>query len=90
MGKQLKREKAILRVFDHARVVRFYEVLASKSQVCFVLELVQGGELSDLLVKERGFARDEDKARRYFKQLLVGVQACHRKRICHRDRKVSW
>ncbi|KAL9180634.1 hypothetical protein ACHAXT_011087 [Thalassiosira profunda] len=85
MGKQLKREIAILRLIEHPRVVRFYEVLASKTKIYLVLELVEGGELFDLLVKEKGFG--EDKARFFFRQLVEGVECCHEKGICHRDLK---
>jgi hypothetical protein len=35
--------------------VEFIEVLASKTKIYLVLELVTGGELFGLLVKERGF-----------------------------------
>ena len=55
MGKQLKREISIMRMIAHPRIVQFYEVLASKSKIYLVLELVTGGELFELLVKERGF-----------------------------------
>ena len=87
MSKQLKREIAIMRIIKHPRVVRFYEVLASKKKIYLVLELVTGGELFELLVKERGFG--EDKARFFFRQLVEGVKCCHEQGICHRDLKVS-
>lgn len=85
-AKQLKREIAIMRIIKHPRVVQFYEVLASKTKIYLVLELVTGGELFDLLVKERGFG--EAKARVFFKQLVEGVTCCHAQGICHRDLKV--
>ncbi|KAL7525517.1 hypothetical protein ACHAXR_001043 [Thalassiosira sp. AJA248-18] len=85
MGKQLKREIAIMRIIKHPRVVQFHEVLASKTKIYLVLELVTGGELFDLLVKERGFG--EEKARFFFRQLVEGVRCCHEKGICHRDLK---
>ena len=44
MSKQLKREIAIMRLIKHPRVVQFYEVLASKTKIYLVLELVRGGE----------------------------------------------
>ena len=43
MGKQLKREIAIMRMIKDPRIVQFYEVLASKSKIYLVLELVTGG-----------------------------------------------
>lgn len=65
--------------------VQFYEVLASKTKIYLVLELVTGGELFGLLVKERGFG--EEKARFFFQQLVEGVKCCHENGICHRDLK---
>ena len=61
------------------------EVLASKTKIYIVLELVTGGELFDEIVRETKFT--EDKARFYFRQLVEGVQFCHRKGVCHRDLK---
>jgi len=65
--------------------VEFIEVLASKTKIYLVLELVTGGELFGLLVKERGFG--EEKARFFFRQLVEGVNCCHEQGICHRDLK---
>ena len=65
--------------------VEFIEVLASKTKIYLVLELVTGGELFGLLVKERGFG--EEKARFFFRQLVEGVKCCHEQGICHRDLK---
>ena len=76
-----------MRIIKHPRVVQFYECLASKTKIYLVLELVTGGELFDLLVKERGFG--ETKARVFFKQLVEGVACCHAQGICHRDLKVG-
>ncbi len=50
-----------------------------------MLELVTGGELFDQIVKEGKF--DEDKARKYFRQLINGLSYCNTKGVCHRDLK---
>ena len=44
-----------------------------------------GGELFDKLVQEDRFS--EDKARYFFRQLVVSVEICHNLGICHRDLK---
>lgn len=85
MKTQLKREISIAKMIQHPRVVQLFEVLASKTKIYLVLELVTGGELFDLLVKEKGFG--EVKARHFFKQLVDGMMCCHDKGICHRDLK---
>lgn len=83
MGNQIKREISIMKMVRHRFIVGMSEVLASKSKIFIVLELVTGGELFDRIVKEGRFA--EEKARYYAQQLVEGVDYCHSMGICHRD-----
>ena len=66
-------------------IVKLYEVLASRSKIFIVLELVTGGELFDKIVAEGKL--DEANARAYFRQLLKGLKYCHSQNVCHRDLK---
>jgi serine/threonine protein kinase len=75
-----------MKVVAHNNVVKMYEVLASKSKIFIVLELVTGGELFDKIVAEKHF--DEEKSRFYYRQLVTGVAYCHGRGIFHRDLKV--
>jgi len=83
MGNQIKREISIMKMVRHRFVVCMHEVLASKSKIFIVLEIVTGGELFNRIVKEGRFT--EDKARFYAQQLVEGVDYCHSLGICHRD-----
>lgn len=74
-----------MKMVRHTHVVGMKEVLASRTKIFIVLELIQGGELFDKIVNEGRF--DESKARFYFRQLVEGVQYCHGLGICHRDLK---
>lgn len=85
MGSQIKREISIMKLFSHPNIVQLKEVLASKTKLYLVLEIVTGGELFDEIVSESRFS--EAKARFYIKQLLDGVEYCHNKGVCHRDLK---
>jgi serine/threonine protein kinase len=89
MGVQIKREVNIMKQIGlkekNSNVVKLYEVLASKSKIYLVLELVTGGELFDKIVKEKRFT--EKKARHYFRQLVTSVELCHNMGVCHRDLK---
>jgi len=61
MGQQIKKEISIMKVVRHPNIVQLREVLASRSKIFIVLELVTGGELFDQIVKEGKFT--EEKAR---------------------------
>ncbi|GMH51426.1 hypothetical protein TrST_g4613 [Triparma strigata] len=85
MGNQIKKEISIMKVVRHPNIVQLIEVLASRTKIFIVLELVTGGELFDQIVKESRFT--EDKARKYFRQLIHGLEYCNTKGVCHRDLK---
>ena len=85
MGSQIKKEIAIMKQLRHPHVVRLREVLASRTKIFIVLELVTGGELFDLIVKSGRLTEDE--ARPYFRQLVEGVSYCHSQGVAHRDLK---
>ena len=74
-----------MKLVHHKSIVKLMEVLASRTKIFIVIELVTGGELFDKIVSAGRL--DEDKARLYFRQLVDGVEYCHSKGVCHRDLK---
>lgn len=85
MGNQIKKEISIMKMVRHKYIVGMKEVLASRTKIFIVLELVTGGELFDKIVSEGKFP--EEMARFYFRQLVEGVEYCHSLGVCHRDLK---
>nr|CCA17415.1 CBLinteracting serine/threonineprotein kinase putati [Albugo laibachii Nc14] len=85
MGAQIKKEISIMKMVRHRHVVVLKEVLASRTKIFIVLELITGGELFDKIVSEGRF--NETTARFYFQQLVDGVKYCHENGVCHRDLK---
>lgn len=85
MVDQIKREITIMKVVRHPHVVRLHEVLASKTKIYIILEYITGGELFDKIVHNGRLSEAE--ARRYFQQLIDGVDCCHSKGVYHRDLK---
>ncbi|KAK2406756.1 CBL-interacting serine/threonine-protein kinase [Trifolium repens] len=85
MMEQLSREISTMKMINHPNVVKIYEVMASKTKIYIVLELVKGGELFDKIAKNGRLKEDE--ARNYFHQLINAVDYCHSRGVYHRDLK---
>mmetsp|Transcript_14471 Transcript_14471/g.24946 ORF Transcript_14471/g.24946 Transcript_14471/m.24946 type:complete len:518 (-) Transcript_14471:76-1629(-) len=84
-SQNVKREIFIMRTLNHRNIVNLQEVLSSKTKLYLVMDLVRGGELFTMLEKQGEL--DEKTARRYFQQLVDGLDHCHKKGVCHRDLK---
>ncbi|KAM1023406.1 hypothetical protein ACFX13_045005 [Malus domestica] len=80
MVDQIKREISIMKLVRHP-----YVVLASRTKIYIILEFITGGELFDKIVHHGRLSEGE--ARRYFQQLIDGVDYCHSKGVYHRDLK---
>lgn len=85
MVDQIKREISIMKLVRHPNVVRLHEVLASRTKIYIILEFITGGELFDKIVHHGRLSEAE--SRRYFQQLIDGVEYCHIKGVYHRDLK---
>lgn len=85
MEEKVRREIKILRLFMHPHIIRLYEVIETHTDIYVVTEYVKSGELFDYIV-EKG-RLPEDEARRFFQQILSGVEYCHRNQVVHRDLK---
>mmetsp|Transcript_69223 Transcript_69223/g.144287 ORF Transcript_69223/g.144287 Transcript_69223/m.144287 type:complete len:477 (-) Transcript_69223:3180-4610(-) len=85
MDEKVKREIKILKLFMHPHIIRLYEVINTPSDIFVVTEYITGGELFDYIV-ERG-RLSEDESRRFFQQMISGVEYCHKHNVVHRDLK---
>ncbi|KAK4274208.1 hypothetical protein QN277_017470 [Acacia crassicarpa] len=85
MVDQIKKEISIMKLVRHPYVVRLHEVLASRTKIYIILEFITGGELFDKILHHGRLSEAE--ARRYFQQLIDGVDYCHSKGVYHRDLK---
>ena len=82
---KIKREIQHLKLFRHPHIIKLYQVISTPTDIFMVMEYVSGGELFDYIVKH-GKLREED-ARRFFQQIISGVDYCHRHNVVHRDLK---
>jgi len=82
---QIKREISVMKIVRHPNIVRLNEVLAGKTKIYIILELITGGELFDKIARHGKLLENE--ARKYFQQLIDAIDYCHSKGVYHRDLK---
>ncbi|KAJ3732714.1 snf 1 [Lentinula guzmanii] len=81
---RVKREYDYMRLLKHPHIIKLYEVINTPTDIVFVLEYA-GGELFNYIVQN---GRMEEKhARRFFQQIISGIEYSHRLKIVHRDLK---
>ena len=85
MAEKVRREINILKMCTHPHIIRLYEVVDTPSDIFVIMEYVPGGELFDYIVSRGRLPPDE--ARRFFHQIISGIEYCHHHRIVHRDLK---
>ncbi|KAJ4474233.1 snf 1 [Lentinula aciculospora] len=81
---RVKREYDYMRLLKHPHIIKLYEVINTPTDVVFVLEYA-GGELFNYIVQNGRM--EERHARRFFQQIISGIEYSHRLKIVHRDLK---
>ncbi|EAS05273.2 Serine/Threonine kinase domain protein (macronuclear) [Tetrahymena thermophila SB210] len=82
---EIENELALMRLVRHKNVMRLFEVFDADSSIKIVLELVEGGQLFDLMKKNPNLTWFEIGL--IMKQILSGLEALHSQNIMHRDLK---
>ncbi|XP_059091412.1 5'-AMP-activated protein kinase catalytic subunit alpha-2-like isoform X2 [Tigriopus californicus] len=82
---KIRREIQNLKLFNHPHIIKLYQVISTPTDIFMVMEYVAGGELFDYIVKHGKLKESE--ARRFFQQIISGVEYCHRHNVVHRDLK---
>ncbi|KAF9031015.1 Pkinase-domain-containing protein [Hymenopellis radicata] len=83
---RVRREFEYMRALRHPHIIKLqvYEVISTTDYIIFVLEYAPGELFNHIVAHGR---MSEDKARRFFQQLISGVEYSHRLKIVHRDLK---
>ncbi len=82
----LFQEVRCMKLVQHPNVVRLYEVIDTHTKLYLILELGDGGDMYDYIMKhDQGL--DEQVAKRYFKQIVQAIHYCHKLHVVHRDLK---
>lgn len=84
---RIYREIVISSLLDHPHIVKLLDFLYSKSHFFLIFEYVKGRQLYDVILKTVRIP--EDKARKYFRQLLSAIDYIHGNSIAHRDMKIE-
>jgi carbon catabolite-derepressing protein kinase len=84
MAGRIEREIQYLQLLRHPHIIKLYTVITTPTEIIMVLEYA-GGELFDYIVNNGRL--QEDKARKFFQQIVCAVEYCHRHKIVHRDLK---
>uniref|UniRef100_A0A6G1SLW6 non-specific serine/threonine protein kinase n=1 Tax=Aceria tosichella TaxID=561515 RepID=A0A6G1SLW6_9ACAR len=82
---KIRREIQNLKLFRHPHIIKLFQVISTPNDIFMIMEYVSGGELFDYIVKNGRLGEDE--ARRFFQQIVSGVDYCHRHMVVHRDLK---
>ena len=85
MESKVESEIEILASLNHPHIIRLYEVIRSQTDIFMVMEYVARGELFDYIVTNGRLSENE--SRKYFQQIISGIESCHYKGIVHRDLK---
>uniref|UniRef100_A0AAG5D3F8 SNF-related serine/threonine-protein kinase n=1 Tax=Anopheles atroparvus TaxID=41427 RepID=A0AAG5D3F8_ANOAO len=82
----LFQEVRCMKLVQHPNVVRLYEVIDTQTKLYLILELGDGGDLYDYIMRhEKGLS--EHVAREYFRQIVRAISYCHQLHVVHRDLK---
>ncbi|CAN8074767.1 unnamed protein product [Agarophyton chilense] len=85
-NRHVKNEIDSLARLNHKNVVQLVDVINTAKRIYIIMELVSGGELFDVITKNR---LSEPQVRFYFHQLVEGLHYCHRRGVFHRDLKLE-
>ncbi|KAI9360180.1 kinase-like domain-containing protein [Pilaira anomala] len=82
-------EMAVLKKLNHPHIVRLFEVLDDPSgdSLYMVFEMMHKGVLMDIELDHVAEPLSDDLARRYFKEMMLGIEYLHANDIVHRDIK---
>ncbi|KAH8813920.1 snf 1 [Flagelloscypha sp. PMI_526] len=81
---RIRKELRYMRELRHPHIIKLYELLSTPKDIIFVLEYA-GRELFDYIVDNGRLS--EPKGRRFFQQIISGMEYSHRRKIVHRDLK---
>lgn len=83
------REREVMSKIDHPFIIKLVNTAQDQQSVFMLLNLVQGGELFNVMHNEERDCIPESEVKFYSAGILEGLAYMHRRRIIYRDLKVS-
>jgi len=83
----LQNEIDILSKVQHEGVVRMYRIFDAEETLFIVMELMEGGELYDEIIKRSLFSEQE--ASQILKQIVEALSYLHAQNVVHHDLKLE-
>ncbi|KAK9807925.1 hypothetical protein WJX73_002872 [Symbiochloris irregularis] len=87
INKHVERELRSHISFCHPHIVRFRHLFLTETHLAIVFEYCAGGDLYQYVSKKGCLSEDE--ARRFFQQLVIGLEYCHKMGVVNRDIKLE-
>lgn len=84
---RIYREVVISSLLDHPHITKLLDFLYSELHFFLIFEYVKGKQLFDVILKQTRI--NEEKARKYFRQIVSAVEYIHKNSIVHRDLKIE-
>lgn len=81
------REVVMSSLIDSPFIVKLLDFLYSDTHFFLIFEYVKGKQLYDVILKNSKIS--EERARKYFRQLLSAIEYLHKNCIVHRDLKIE-
>ena len=82
---RISREINFLKKLNHPNIIKIYDIIENSKNFYIIMELANNGELFKYIVKKKKL--EETEASYFYYQLILGLEAIHKKKIVHRDIK---
>jgi len=84
---KLCQEISILERVNHPYIIKTYEVIENNDYIGIIMEYASGGELFEYILAHRYL--EEYESKKFFAQLLSGINYLHKNHLVHRDLKLE-
>ncbi len=85
----VNREIRVMKKLTHANIVQLYETIDTTKQLFLVMELVKGRSLYSYIRSRQSRKLEEPECMRIFRQVVAGIEYCHKNNVVHRDIKME-